>query len=479
MICTKAFLTQKDFYSMYMYIVNNNYHLLGLVFSLLFFVLYHGILSLVKVVNELQNSDKDRIMNEIISFFYILYFLFSSIVRSRISQISFVTFQYLIIIYCYYKLGQLQNTIPNVNKYLSFLTREITFLFIFAFINYQLYNDFGKKSIDSFIFINSLLITNEIIQCIFSHFIIAYALTHQENFDNFIFKMNNLLNMIFSELRVLIPLFISIYYIVKKGFSGNAALISLLQTIAFINGIFFLPTLIKFFKRMRLNKKIEKIFRTANEKDLRDNDICIICRLQMYPKKAKKLPCKHCYHLECLERWIGENDFCPICLEKISDLLDKEIKKKGKRSKRRKHRKVKNQNESDVYNYADLANEIEEKDDNELAQHNGSVDTSIDDIDNNEVQSRDINILNDDDLTNDEKILNGDPNNYNNNSSNSNEELIEECVCNDNTTQAEEFCENNNEKVIDLDKLCSKKVDDNDYYCEYSYSDYSDGSVEP
>lgn len=474
MICTRAFLTQPNTYAMYMYIVNDNYNLLWLSFSLLFFALYQGIFSLFKIIGQLQKSDKERIFNEIISFFYIFYYIFSPFVKPRIMQIFFIIFQYLIIIYCFSNVGQFQNTIPNVNKYVNFLTKEITFLFIFICINYKLSKNFGKKSVDSYIFINSLLITNEIVQCIFSHFIIAFALTHQENFDNFIFKINNILNMIFSALRVVIPLSISAYYLLTVGFKENIAIISLLHTIAFINVLFFLPTLIKFIKRMHMNRKVEKIFRTAKARDLKDRDICIICRLQMYPKKAKKLPCKHCYHLECLERWIAENDSCPICLEKISDLLDKEMKMKEKRKKQRKHRRSKKENKNnDVYNYNNF--DVDEQNDEQGQNANDNLHTERDvNIQNDETANEIIEVTNE----NNDEIENERNEIYQENPNVNNKDNICNNCCND----------ENYEDVIDLDKICSNNdvaaddVDDantNDYSYDYSgYYDESDKSIE-
>ena len=62
--------------------------------------------------------------------------------------------------------------------------------------------------------------------------------------------------------------------------------------------------------------------------DLENDNICIICRGEMQVGNGKKLPCEHCLHVECLERWIAAHDKCPMCqfdlTTIISNVHDKE-----------------------------------------------------------------------------------------------------------------------------------------------------------
>lgn len=160
----------------------------------------------------------------------------------------------------------------------------------------------------------------------------------------------------------------------------------------------------------------------------------------MYPKMAKKLPCGHCYHLECLERWIGENETCPICLEKISDLLAKEEMKK-KQKKKRTHRESKSENENNVFNYNDL------------------------DDDNNEEEEEKVDHHADDEQRYLGTNYNADDMMFIENNNNDNDNDTKEMV------NQENVAENNyvdDLEVIDLDKISAKEnQNDYDYYSDY------------
>ena len=54
-------------------------------------------------------------------------------------------------------------------------------------------------------------------------------------------------------------------------------------------------------------------FPDAKDEDLAHDKICIICRQVMRPHNSKKLPCGHCCHSKCIERWIIDHPYCPIC----------------------------------------------------------------------------------------------------------------------------------------------------------------------
>lgn len=47
----------------------------------------------------------------------------------------------------------------------------------------------------------------------------------------------------------------------------------------------------------------------------RNDTTCVICRDEMF--RAKKLPCGHIFHVECLLSWMQENDSCPTCTSSV------------------------------------------------------------------------------------------------------------------------------------------------------------------
>jgi hypothetical protein len=63
---------------------------------------------------------------------------------------------------------------------------------------------------------------------------------------------------------------------------------------------------------MKMRLMIERLPIT-DEADIRREDICIICRLDMNVGAGRRLPCGHCFHSECIERWVGRQWRCPIC----------------------------------------------------------------------------------------------------------------------------------------------------------------------
>ena len=55
-------------------------------------------------------------------------------------------------------------------------------------------------------------------------------------------------------------------------------------------------------------------FPTATAEELENVDAtCIVCREEMAHPHAKKLPCGHIFHFDCLRSWLEENTTCPTC----------------------------------------------------------------------------------------------------------------------------------------------------------------------
>jgi hypothetical protein len=72
----------------------------------------------------------------------------------------------------------------------------------------------------------------------------------------------------------------------------------------------------------RTRKAIQEVLEPPDEEEIPADEICVICRGQMTKETARKLPCGHIYHIECLNRWIGEKPTCPLCLEDIFGALE-------------------------------------------------------------------------------------------------------------------------------------------------------------
>jgi hypothetical protein len=61
---------------------------------------------------------------------------------------------------------------------------------------------------------------------------------------------------------------------------------------------------------------------TPDENDVVREDTCVICRLDMPLGSGRKLPCGHCFHPECIERWIARKLCCPVCGQNLKEALE-------------------------------------------------------------------------------------------------------------------------------------------------------------
>jgi hypothetical protein len=60
----------------------------------------------------------------------------------------------------------------------------------------------------------------------------------------------------------------------------------------------------------------------ASGSDLGRYDMRVICHLEMHIGSWRKLPCSHCFHAGCIERWICQQIRCPICQRDLKPLKD-------------------------------------------------------------------------------------------------------------------------------------------------------------
>lgn len=52
---------------------------------------------------------------------------------------------------------------------------------------------------------------------------------------------------------------------------------------------------------------------TQGQEEGDDGELCVICLEVILHTHRCALPCKHVYHAECIERWIGIRRKCPVC----------------------------------------------------------------------------------------------------------------------------------------------------------------------
>jgi hypothetical protein len=64
-----------------------------------------------------------------------------------------------------------------------------------------------------------------------------------------------------------------------------------------------------------IESQIQNRFADATQNDIDRVGICVVCRLPMMVEGTKVLKCGHCYHADCLERWLNVQHACPICTQ--------------------------------------------------------------------------------------------------------------------------------------------------------------------
>ncbi|CAN0847956.1 E3 ubiquitin-protein ligase ATL23 [Linum grandiflorum] len=66
------------------------------------------------------------------------------------------------------------------------------------------------------------------------------------------------------------------------------------------------------------SSELEKLPKVAGKELVMGNE-CAVCLDEIEAEDpARMIPvCKHGYHLECADKWLSKNPFCPVCRRKI------------------------------------------------------------------------------------------------------------------------------------------------------------------
>ncbi|EAY05228.1 hypothetical protein TVAG_474070 [Trichomonas vaginalis G3] len=206
---------------------------------------------------------------------------------------------------------------PKLKVHIGLLTAEMICLFInFHFIIYHMHKFSVSNRIAAYHVQIYLVALIEILQCLRLHHI--FILDHRQlgnSYESCSKKFHcdmaaDVVKMIVLFLYILcagsIKSLPSLLFSLSNLFIAIFSLTSRLQAIRVWHGILDV-----------INKELQD----ATPENLQVDSICLICRDSMTIGNAKKLPCGHVYHLECLEKWISQQSVCPICHYDLTNFL--------------------------------------------------------------------------------------------------------------------------------------------------------------
>ncbi|CAM9219273.1 unnamed protein product [Chrysoparadoxa australica] len=79
---------------------------------------------------------------------------------------------------------------------------------------------------------------------------------------------------------------------------------------------------VRWLDRIRLNQR-EPASPSRYECDAADDaGTCSICFDDFGDQDCMQLPCKHIFHEDCIESWIGENVVCPLCKQDVQRMAE-------------------------------------------------------------------------------------------------------------------------------------------------------------
>ena len=68
-------------------------------------------------------------------------------------------------------------------------------------------------------------------------------------------------------------------------------------------------------------EKVDKIEKA--EKDEKEENECSICLENIEEGSKKIVRCGHIFHGECIGKWLEDHDKCPLCIQTIVDVEEK------------------------------------------------------------------------------------------------------------------------------------------------------------
>lgn len=206
---------------------------------------------------------------------------------------------------------------PTAKQHQNIAAGQIIVLFAFVYATLQYTIKFQETNLDFVLMLVTQLFHGfcHVLQDIISHIIFLVDRRYNGNSQSS-FRANLITQLIIQSLVFIVDVNFFIY----MSFSSVYTFFNLKNLFDVVMKM--IDKIKRFVKYQCSQKMLKEKLPDATAEDLKIESACIICRNEMEPGKAKKLPCGHCFHLDCLERWIGQQFKCPTCQCDLTKILN-------------------------------------------------------------------------------------------------------------------------------------------------------------
>lgn len=313
-------------------------------------------------IGEFKPSEIQQIIEKLYSFLGSLLFILLTI-RSHIGMKEFAIIPIPILLrYSEMCLNQritlfsISATPPTSKQHQNIAACQVIVLFAFFYVLLLLTKKFQESKNDFILMLITQLVHGfcHVLQDIVAH--VVFLIDRHNNGNSQSSFRINLTAQIFFQIIIFI---FDINFFIFMSFSSSYSLYCLKNLIDVAMMMF--EKIKKYIKFQRLQKMLKYKLQDATADDLIEDSDCIICRNEMEPGKAKKLPCGHCFHIDCLERWVGQQIKCPICqcdLTKIIDNMDSKEKEVNAEDNNAEQQPVQNEtdNNTSYHDFSEFTN---------------------------------------------------------------------------------------------------------------------------
>jgi len=275
------------------------------------------------LVGELSETEKTHAIGEIqtviVDLLFSLYMLSKNVEDKQLVRVLIPLVLRFVVFYARQRvIGlPLSPKLPTKKQHHNLITAQMSLFFISFYFTIK-----GiKESIvnnEQFLMVLTLQCLHGMVDCVFDIIRHIIFILDRDNFGNSqIAFRQNLMSEFVCQLIGFAADFICL---ALMAFSQKSLPIYLVRPLA-TAAKNIMESFTKQMKWRKLTHGLQNKLEDAKQDDLEHDDTCIICRLPMTLGEAKRLPCGHCLHIDCLERWIGQQEKCPICQYDLTHIV--------------------------------------------------------------------------------------------------------------------------------------------------------------